>query len=278
MPRPLRAALRPLGGAARRARVHPTPLPGGGPRPLPGGAVELDTLHGTFWFDGEDEKLTPWIRSQATWEADVVRLLERTLRPGMVVVDVGANVGFHTVLAARLVAPGGRVHAVEPVPWNVEVLRANAWRHGCGDTVSVHPLAAGAESGEASLAIPADGRSGTELAAPGGAGELVRVEPLDALVPEVRVDLLKVDVEGAESDVIAGARGLIERSPGLLVVAEFRPRTTAAEVAPEAALARYETLGFELCVLRRDGRAQPADARTLLGLPDETVNIVLRRR
>jgi FkbM family methyltransferase len=251
--------------------VRGTPLPGGPAPALPEGAVELDTLHGTFWLDATDEKLTPWIRSHATWEADVVRLLERTLRPGMVVVDVGANVGLHAVLAAQLVAPGGTVYAVEPQAWTAKLLSANAWRHGCGNLV-VLPVAAGERSGTAALAVPPEGRSGAGLVPSGGDGAEVAVEPLDDLVPE-RVALLKIDVEGAETAVLAGARALISRSPGLVAVVEFRPRASeAAEV-----LGYYESLGFELCRLGRDGRPRPAASRELLGVEEDVVNIVLRR-
>lgn len=195
----------------------------------------------------------------------------------MVVVDVGANVGFHTVVAARAVSPRGHVYAVEPVPWTVAVLQANVWRHGCGDVVTVLPVAAGAAADEMELAIPAEGRSGTELAPLGSGGARVRLEPLDELVPAGAVDLLKIDVEGAELGVLAGAERLLEESPRLVVVVEFRPREPVAGTAPEAVLALYEGLGFELCSLGRDGRPRPATLHELARLDHETVNIVLRR-
>jgi FkbM family methyltransferase len=162
------------------------------------------------------------------------------------------------------------VYALEPVAWTAELLRANAWRHGCGNVV-VLPVAAGERSGTAMLAIPSEGRSGAGLT-PGGDGVEVPIEPLDDLVEEP-VALLKVDVEGAESAVLAGAREVIARSPGLLAVVEFRPRAADAGDV----LASYERLGFELCRLRRDGRAKRATKRELIRVEDDVVNIVLRR-
>jgi FkbM family methyltransferase len=262
--------LRPLGGMLRRRRATRTPLPAGAPPPLPDGVVELDTLHGTFWFDAADEKLTPWIRRQATWEADVVRLLGRTLRPGDVVVDVGANVGLHAVHAAKLVGPTGRVYAVEPTAWTVRVLEANVWRHGCANVV-VLPVAAGAAFGTARLSIPADGRSGAAVIVD-GAGD-VPVRPLDALVADEDVAVLKIDVEGAERDVLDGAAALLARSRRLLVIVEFRPTADDARHTLEW----YRSLGFALCTVRRDGCAIPADVESLLQREDDVVNIVLRR-
>lgn len=270
-PQPVRNVLHPVGGMLRRRRAIHTPLPPGAVPPLPDGVVELDTLHGTFWFDAADEKLTPWIRRQAIWEADVVRLLERTLRPGDVVVDVGANVGLHAVHAAELVGPEGRVYAVEPTHWTVGVLEANVWRHGCSNVV-VLPVAAGATSSMARLSIPADGRSGAAVVA--AAHGDVPIEPLDALVASDQVAVLKIDVEGAERAVLEGAAAIRDRSPRLLVIVEFRPTAEDAR----ATLEWYRAFGFEICTLRRDGTPQPGDLASLLARDDDVVNIVLRRR
>jgi hypothetical protein len=77
--------------------------------------------------------------------------------------------------------------------------------------------------------------------------------------------------------VLEGARRLLERSPGLLAVVEFRPRDDASGVAPAATLESYEQLGFQLCRLRRDGRPEGVSARQLLAGEDDVTNIVLRR-
>ncbi len=132
-------------GSTRRCRGARPSLP-------PADAVELDTAIGTLWFDSADEHLTPWIRSQGVWEADVMKLLARFLRPGSLFVDVGANVGFHAVFGAQL---GAHVVAVEPVPWTLELLRANVWRHGA----DVEVVAAAASDGLGTVRIAAGCRT-----------------------------------------------------------------------------------------------------------------------
>lgn len=254
-----------------------TPLPPGDPPPLPADAVELDTAIGTLWFDGADDHLTPWIRSQGVWEADVMKLLARTLRPGSTFVDVGANVGFHTLLAAQLVGPQGTVVAIEAAPWTVELLRANVWRHGAGG-VRIVDAAASDVAGTVRLEVDPRHRSGARLTDAEDAVE-VRAAPLDELVPDLAVDVLKADVEGAEPLVLRGARGLLERSPRVLAVVEFRDEPHLSGETPEEVLAFYESLGFELCLLRRNGDLAPATRDAVLerARREPSFNLVLRR-
>ena len=81
LPESVRGLFRPALAVFRRRRRLHTPLPEGTPPGLPPEAVELDTAIGTLWFDGADDQLIRWIRSQGVWEADVMKLLARTLRP-----------------------------------------------------------------------------------------------------------------------------------------------------------------------------------------------------
>jgi FkbM family methyltransferase len=275
-PEPVRATLRPaLAAWRRRRRVH-TPLPEGEPPPLPPAAVELDTEIGTLWFDSDDAELTPWVRSQGVWEADVMKLLRRTLRPGSVFVDVGANVGFHSLLAWQLVGPRGTVVAVEPVPWTLELLRANVWRSGAA--VTVLAAAAADAAGPVRLAAAPRHRSGAHLSEE---GELeVAAVRLDEALPDAVVDVLKIDVEGAEPLVLRGARALIERSLELLAIVEFRDERHGSGENPREVLAFYESLGFDLCLLRRNGSLEPAGAEAVLerAAREPSFNLGLRRR
>ena len=274
-PESVRRVLRPaLAGLRRRQRVH-TPLAPGAPPELPADAVELDTVIGTLWFDGADEHLTPWVRSQGAWEADLMKLLARTLAPDGVFVDVGANVGFHTVLASQLVGPAGTIVAVEPAPWTLALLRANVWRHG--SQAVVQPVAASDVAGTVQLELETEHRSGAHL---GDAGVAVDARPLDELVPNVAVDVLKVDVEGAEPLVLRGATAILGRSPALIAVVEFRNEPHLSGESPEQVLAFYESLGFELCLLRRNGGLVPAGPAAVLerARREPSFNLVLRRR
>ena len=138
---------------------------------------------------------------------------------GGVVYDLGANVGFYTVLAARLVGPEGRVVAVEPFPASAETVRHNARANGF-EHVEVVEAAVGGAAGRAWLETdrdPVTYRLGPEGERP---GIEVPVTTVDALVAAGHPppDLVKVDVEGVEVAALEGmTRTLADHRPALLV-------------------------------------------------------------
>jgi len=147
------------------------------------------------------------------------------LRPGAVVVDAGANIGYNTVYLARQVGPGGRVIAVEPADDNLRVLRDNIMRNALTN-VTVAPVAAGRTSETRSLYLRGDISAVNSFYQDSAYADVtgvvtVPVKPLDTLVPG-DADLVKIDVEGAELDVLAGMARLL-RSPGIALVVEWHP-------------------------------------------------------
>lgn len=153
------------------------------------------------------------------------RLMDSALRPGATVVDVGANIGCNTVYAARRVGPRGRVIAVEPAGDNLSVLRRNLEQNQL-DHVTVAAVAAGAETGSRSFYLRGDVSAVNSFYAESvyaSVTDVVRVPVarLDDMV-EGEADLVKVDVEGAELEVLAGMPRLLA-SPRLHLVVEWHP-------------------------------------------------------
>jgi FkbM family methyltransferase len=166
------------------------------------------------------------------YEPQETAVVQRILRPGMTVVDVGANWGYFTLLAARRVGPAGRVVSLEPDPRLHDRLRANVAHNGLNN-VSAHALAAAAGAGTLRLAgfdESGDNWGVSRLGdGPSGAAFDVAAEAVDGLLDELgidEVDLLKMDIEGGESQAIRGMadglkrhryhRLLLELHPGLL--------------------------------------------------------------
>ena len=147
-------------------------------------------------------------------EPEVQRLLADSLRPGSVFYDIGANIGFFTLIAARIVAAEGHVFAFEPQPRARQTLLRNIERNGA-ENVSVIPHAAGSSHRRAFLVDGPEGHATAHLAKD---GQLVEVVAIDDVVSGARPpDVVKIDVEGAEVDVLHGLRCTMGRYAPLIV-------------------------------------------------------------
>src|SRR5262249_15982394 len=139
-------------------------------------------------------------------------LLRRLLRPGLKVVDVGANIGYYALLTARFIGPEGSISCFEPEPDNVGELERNVERNRLGN-VRVLPIAAGEADGEVSLHPGINGKVAVD-----GSGSLtVPMRRLDSVLSGP-VNLIKIDVEGYEGHVLAGAERLLAAHRPLLFV------------------------------------------------------------
>lgn len=159
------------------------------------------------------------------YEPEVTAVVRRLLRPGMGVLDLGANIGYFTLLAAALVGPSGHVLAVEPNPANARLLEASRRLNGFTH-VTVLQAAAGLETGLLVLhTAHSNGTTSDPPAAPEAllGATTVPCVPVDALLPAGRrIDLIKADVEGAEPKALRGCAGMILRDRPV-IVSEFSP-------------------------------------------------------
>lgn len=165
-------------------------------------------------------------------EIEVQEALRRHVGPGAVVYDIGANIGFFSLLAARLAGPKGRVYAFEPVGANAAAVRANAALNALHN-IEVIQLAAGAAGGRQPL-LEVEDLSWSHLASRGMHPKTervveVEVAALDDLVAAGRIPpptFVKIDVEGSEVDVLSGLRLTLTRERPL-VVCELHGTNTA---------------------------------------------------
>lgn len=148
-------------------------------------------------------------------------VFSQALRTGMVIVDVGANVGYYTLLAGKHLRGTGHVHAVEPAPDNLAVLKRNLMLSRLGN-VTVHPYAAGRRHERRTFYLTewggTHGLYGSDFSRLVGQME-VSVVPLDEAIQST-VDLVKIDVEGAELEVLDGMKRILRENPSLSLFVE----------------------------------------------------------
>ena len=147
------------------------------------------------------------------YEAAILDYLLRTFTRVGAIVDVGAMIGNHTVYFATYL-PHSIVHAFEPLAANLTLLRTNV----ADLNVKVHPLALSDHDGTVRLEVP--DRTNYGHAVIGSDGEVVQARPLDAFA-FLDVSLIKIDVEGHEAQVLAGAKETIARCQPWLVVEDW---------------------------------------------------------
>ena len=162
------------------------------------------------------------------YEEATTRVFQSLVKPGMVVIDVGAHVGYYSLLAARQVGPAGKVSAIEPESTNFALLQRNIELNGYTNIVMLNKAASN-RVGSTTLFLTAldNGRHSTyRHASPERGSIAVDTTTLDAVIDAqgwAKVDLVKVDVEGAERDVLDGMDRLLQNSTDLKLIIEFSP-------------------------------------------------------
>ena len=184
--------------------------------------------HGTMVYNVNDIYIGRSLDLYGEFSEGEVELFRQILHPGMVAVEVGANIGAHTVFLAQAVSPGGHVWAFEPQRIVFQTLCANLAVNSIPN-VAARNLAVGNAPGVIVVPVLDCGKEnnfgGLELGQH-EAGETVAVITLDSL-NLAQCDFLKIDVEGMEKPVIEGAAATIARCRPLMYVENDRPEKSA---------------------------------------------------
>jgi FkbM family methyltransferase len=237
-----------------------------------------------IYVDTRDVGIASHLMLEGEWEHWVEKVLAQVLKPGMRFVDVGANFGYYTLIAADIVGAAGRVYSFEANPFLFKKLCKSVAVNGADDRVSLFNLAVYDEKSEMDLLFCHEFSGGGHVELPkdrpGSLSQVIRVPgtTLDislAHVPEVH--LMKIDVEGAEPRVLAGAKELIARSRNLSILLEFHV-TSEARNSPKNDLHTFESQGFRISIAETSGLTSPLSASECLArLKDGTNYLMLSR-
>jgi FkbM family methyltransferase len=226
--------------------------------------------------DTRDAAIAPWLVLDGLWEPHVTSWMQSALGKGQVFVDVGANVGYFTLLGAQLVGQGGLVVAVEAHPQLAALLQRNVVINGVYGYVTCHQKAAWSENTELQFNIR-ENFAGNSSAGTIAAADMDRLGDTErpVTVPAVvlddllanlpRVDVIKVDVEGAEVHVFQGLRRTIAANPQVIVMFEWaQAQIESVGDTPGQLIDLMDQFGFKLRLLET---GETVDGDDLLALP-----------
>ena len=185
---------------------------------------------GQFFVDDAQDLIKSWVAVGAQWDPHVLALCEAHAGPGTVVVEVGAHIGTHTIPLARLVGPYGRVYAFEPQRKLYRELHHNLALNGIANAVALRFAVGDGDARIVTMDAPSPGNEGGT--AIGRGGYQVELRSLDSFAFE-RVSVIKIDVEGFERHVLAGAAETIRRNRPAIVVEIMGGRQLLQHPAPE---------------------------------------------
>ncbi|PRH45648.1 FkbM family methyltransferase [Burkholderia multivorans] len=248
------------------------------------GAVLVKTEAGFVLCAENDHALLACLVDTGELERGTRLLIEKLLQPGSCFVDVGANIGLHTLAAARSMQGQGKIIAFEPFGPTKALLERSVWMNGFSSLVEIHQAAVSNETGRHKLFLGAT--SGFHSLFPLDGSTSAHTEPvevsvvrLDDIIPATqKVDLLKIDAEGAELQVLGSAVGLIERNAELTIIAEFGPaHLKRTGVAPSDWLNAFAARGLQYRAINSvSGKLEHWDMEKLLAC--DSINLLFSRK
>jgi FkbM family methyltransferase len=225
--------------------------------------------------DATDMVISPHLICDGFWEMWHTEVMARLLKPGMTAVDIGANLGYFTLLMADLVGPTGRVHAFEPNAAMAARLRGSLGINGFEGWATLHEMALGDRNGRARLLVPEGEPGGGHVVDRDYPGAMdVRLRSFDAMPELAQADYIKMDVEGAEPQVWAGMQARLRDSRPLTIVLEF---TTDRYRDAPGFVDEFANAGFSLAVIDPVSGITSIDRETLLSKSDQEQLVILRR-
>ncbi len=169
--------------------------------------------------------VTHSLLSRGVYDPQMTSVLKETVKPMMYCVDVGANIGYFSILMSKLVGPHGRVGAFEPAPKNFDLLKKSIFLNGCERNTALYWEAVSSKTGKSTLSINKEFQ-GSHYLIPEGMGIPVDTVKLDDYFCDLdygSIDLVKIDVQGAEVEVLKGMKELRTKYPNMTIIVEYLP-------------------------------------------------------
>lgn len=237
----------------------------------PAGTVMVTIEGHKMFIDTRDSGVAFRLLSLQTYEPKLTEAFKQMVMPGDVVVDIGANIGYFTLLASRIVGEQGRVYAFEPAPQNFALLSKNLAANGYRNVRAFRKaLSSGRGSGK--LLVQGDNWGNRRIVESIGDGQSVEVEMIsmdEFFENGQNVNVVKMDAEGSEVRILQGASRVLKSNPDLVLFSELNPKLLKdAGHGPNEHLLMLFRCGFAIYAIddiyRRVQRLAPDQLETLV--------------
>jgi len=236
-------------------------------RLLPGVPLLIHLPYGGWWF-ATDDTISKSIFTSGFEDAEW-RFVDNFLKEGMTVLDIGAHHGFYTILAAKKVGSTGAVIAFEP---STRERRRLVWhlRINHCHNVKIEPVALAYQDGEAPLFIVGGRRTAFNSLRPPAVSEPTRKITVNTMTLDHylqkegihHIDFIKIDAEGAELEILEGARELLNQAPSPVLMVEVSDIRTEPWGYPSSAIFHFlADRGYRWFSIGPEGRLQPSEER-----------------
>lgn len=239
----------------------------------PARALALLASGQRIYVDPRDRGSGINLLSEGKYEEDELTVFRRFLRPGAVVLDIGANYGIYSISAAPYVRPGGKVIGFEPNPHIWDLFSGSIYVNGLGEIVEARRLGVHDGNGTLRFLIEENRPGGAHIVGadvePGPEASIIDVAVIridDHVPSDLIADVVKIDVEGHEESVLRGMRDLIERSPHVVILMElFYPFFPDDEAYRNFIHFITVDLGLTISRIGANATLIPADVESLRG-------------
>lgn len=232
-----------------------------------------------MFVDTRDISIAPHLCLDGQWEPQITKVFLETLQEGMNVLEVGANIGYYTVLAATRIGKSGKIYSFEANPEIFEILLHNIAVNGLLERAELINKAVSNKSGTIKFHTlnrlrGASNITGFSQEILNKYGDEVKVIEVEALSldeyfnnKDVGIDVIKIDAEGSEALILKGMRKLLAHNPHITIISEFAPSfISATGEDPAQFLEEIMSLGFKLKVIGPGSELRETSVDELLAM------------
>jgi len=228
--------------------------------------------------------VTQSLLKSGVYDSMMTKTIKNTVKPGMVAVDIGAHIGYFTLIMAKYVGKSGSVYAFEPASNNFALLQRNILENNY-QNIKPFQLAVSDKVGERTLFVSANSHGSNSFVP----NHVINASPIKVKVINLnsffkgykgRLDFIKIDVEGAELAVLKGMSGIIKKNPNLIIICEFAQHTLRSFGSkPVDLLRNLVSYGFKIRILNEETQSveKAADIPALLRKYTAATNILARK-